>query len=64
MSREIITINVGQGGVQLAQQIWYQYNSEHKITKQKVYNFSSKSQKYFFLDEIIGYIVVSKKGNV
>ena len=31
MTREIITINIGQAGIQLGSQIWQQYNMEYEI---------------------------------
>ena len=31
MVREVLTINVGQAGIQLGQSVWYQYNGEHGI---------------------------------
>ena len=31
MVREIITINIGQAGIQLGQSIWHQYCAEHNI---------------------------------
>eukprot|EP01084_Bolivina_argentea_P038148 70555_1 len=34
MTREIITINAGQAGIQLGSQIWEQYNAEHNINLQ------------------------------
>ena len=46
MAREIITVNVGQAGVQLGQRIWRQYNAEHFITKYvSSIHFSSKKKK-------------------
>ena len=33
MVREVLTINIGQAGIQLGQNIWKQYNAEHKITQ-------------------------------
>ena len=36
MVREVLTINVGQAGIQLGQSIWKQYNAEHQITRQKL----------------------------
>eukprot|EP01083_Nonionella_stella_P304508 1058631_1 len=34
MVREVLTINIGQCGVQLGRRIWEQYNTEHGITAQ------------------------------
>ena len=31
MVREVLTINVGQAGIQLGQAVWRQYNGEHQI---------------------------------
>ena len=31
MVREVLTINVGQAGIQLGQAVWFQYNGEHQI---------------------------------
>ena len=31
MVREVLTINVGQAGIQLGQSVWRQYNGEHQI---------------------------------
>ena len=31
MVREVLTINIGQAGIQLGQSIWRQYNGEHQI---------------------------------
>ena len=31
MVREVLTVNVGQAGIQLGQAVWRQYNGEHQI---------------------------------
>ena len=36
MVRELLTINIGQAGIQLSQSVWKQYNAEHKITELKL----------------------------
>jgi hypothetical protein len=34
MVREVLTVNVGQAGIQLGQAVWEQYLAEHSIDNQ------------------------------
>eukprot|EP01083_Nonionella_stella_P277760 944401_1 len=47
MVREIITVNVGECGVQLGRRVWDQYNVEHGISSQGVINESKKQEHDF-----------------
>jgi len=50
-TREVLTINVGQAGIQLGNAVWAQYCAEHKINKDGTLQTSkddmSKSDMYF-----------------
>ena len=39
--REVLSINVGQGGIQLGNAIWNQYSAEHDVAEDKNQNVSN-----------------------
>jgi len=68
MVREVLTISVGQGGVQLGNGIWNQYCAEHSITKQggrdmtKVENSEDQYFMTFFEETQSGTVVPRNLG--
>jgi tubulin alpha len=58
MVREILTVNIGQAGIQLGNAIWEQYNAEHKIDNQgKLENTKDKSFLCFYEETGAGQFV-------
>jgi len=56
MVREVLTISVGQGGIQLSNAIWIQYCSEHNVLKSGMVEVESEDQyfKTFFEETVSG----------
>jgi tubulin alpha len=46
-TREVLTVNVGQAGIQLGNAVWAQYCKEHKINKDGTLPGDSSKSKYF-----------------
>jgi len=46
-SREVLTINVGQAGIQLGNSVWKQYSTEHKIKNDGTQETDASDDKYF-----------------
>jgi len=53
MVREVLTVSVGQGGLQLGEKVWEQYRAEHKITNKGLLE-ETPTDKYFmtFFEEV------------
>jgi len=48
MVREVLTISVGQGGIQLSNAIWEQYCSEHKVQKNGMVDEKDATDNQYF----------------
>jgi len=54
MVREVLTVSVGQGGIQLGDKVWEQYRQEHKIDGEGVQLDTTSQDEYFktFFEEM------------
>ncbi len=46
MVREVITVNIGQAGIQLGQEVWSQFNTEHHITDSGETDSKEQTSRY------------------
>ena len=47
-TREVLTVNVGQAGIQLGNAVWKQYCAEHKINKDGTLDDDNKDETKYF----------------